>query len=132
MTLWFSLSFSLSLSIITDRSQVASKVDGERKEICILLGIIRLLAGELLNSTQSHMTVMWYVGPYLIVGTKHRLVGTIGGHEIYEMTHYDIIPFFKSTLHLTQSQVKTKLKITSISISLSLSLSLSLFFSPSL
>ena len=119
MTSWFFLSLQ-----ITDRSEIVSKINGERQEICILLGIIRLLAGRLLNSTQSHMTVMWYLGPYLVVGTKHRLVGTIGGHEIYEMTHYDIIPFFKSTLHLTQSQVK-KLNLKSLLlINLSLSLSL--------
>ena len=46
------------------------------------------------------------VGPYLVIGTQHRLVGIINGHEIHHMTHYDVIPFVKSTLNLTQSQVR--------------------------
>ena len=44
-------------------------------------------------------------GPYLVVGTSHREVGSVEGHKIYEMTRYEIIPFLTSTLHLTQSQV---------------------------
>ena len=45
-------------------------------------------------------------GPYLVVGTNHREVGSIDGHRVFEMTGYDIIPFMKSTLHLAQSQVR--------------------------
>ena len=46
------------------------------------------------------------VGPYLVIGTQHRLVGIINGHEIHHMAHYDVKPFVKSTLNLTQSQVR--------------------------
>ena len=48
---------------------------------------------------------LYSVGPYLIVGTAHREVGSIDSQKIFEMTRYELIPFLTSTLHLTQSQV---------------------------
>ncbi|XP_019857883.1 PREDICTED: phosphatidylinositide phosphatase SAC1-A-like [Amphimedon queenslandica] len=77
--------FDCQLQLV-DRSKV-SAINGERRDCQLLIGLIRLLGG-----------------PYLLVGTQHRLVGIINGHEIYQMTNYDVIPFVKSTLHLTQSQ----------------------------
>ncbi|KAI6195468.1 SAC domain-containing protein [Aphelenchoides besseyi] len=43
-------------------------------------------------------------GNYLIVITKADVIGTLNGHEIYHIRESDIIPFQKSTLHLTQRQ----------------------------
>uniref|UniRef100_A0A1X7UQZ1 SAC domain-containing protein n=1 Tax=Amphimedon queenslandica TaxID=400682 RepID=A0A1X7UQZ1_AMPQE len=74
----------------SDRSKV-SAINGERRDCQLLTGLIRLLGG-----------------PYLLIGTQHRLVGIINGNKIYHMTHYDVIPFVKSTLHLTQSQKNLK------------------------
>ncbi|XP_019862322.1 PREDICTED: phosphatidylinositide phosphatase SAC1-like [Amphimedon queenslandica] len=76
--------FDCQLQLV-DRSKV-STINGERRDCQLLIGLIRLLGG-----------------PYLLVGTQYRLVGIINGHE---MTNYDVIPFVKSTLHLTQSQVR--------------------------
>uniref|UniRef100_A0A1X7UZM2 Uncharacterized protein n=1 Tax=Amphimedon queenslandica TaxID=400682 RepID=A0A1X7UZM2_AMPQE len=80
------MKFDCQLQLV-DRSKV-SAINGERRDCQLLIGLIRLLGG-----------------PYLLIGTQHRLVGIINGHEIYQMTNYDVIPFVKSTLHLTQSQV---------------------------
>lgn len=44
-------------------------------------------------------------GPYLIVATDNSLVGSIDGHAIYSITNFDIIPFSKSTIHLSDMQV---------------------------
>ena len=44
-------------------------------------------------------------GPYLVLGTSHRQVGSIEGHRVHELTGHEIIPFVNSTLHLSQSQV---------------------------
>ena len=92
----------MSYSCVAERNEAMTVAAQEKKDIQILIGIIRLICGKS-NHTLSrdcHVT-----GPYLVVGTQHRLVGSIEGHQIYEMTHYDIIPFIGSTLHLTQSQV---------------------------
>ncbi|XP_019852852.1 PREDICTED: phosphatidylinositide phosphatase SAC1-A-like isoform X2 [Amphimedon queenslandica] len=79
------MKFDCQLQLV-DRSKV-SAINGERRDCQLLTGLIRLLGG-----------------PYLLIGTQHRLVGIINGNKIYHMTHYDVIPFVKSTLHLTQSQ----------------------------
>lgn len=47
-----------------------------------------------------------FVGPYLIVATKRALVGKIEGHDIFEASGFEIIPFTKSTYHLSESQVR--------------------------
>lgn len=107
-----------------DVSVVSSEMNsGEKRSICILLGMIRLLAGWLIivnlpiRYTQPSSLIFLplpppppplpppITGPYLIVGTSHKDVGSISGHRIYEMTRYELIPFMSSTLHLTQSQV---------------------------
>ena len=44
-------------------------------------------------------------GPYLIVATNNSLVGSIDGHAVYSITDFDVIPFSKSTIHLSDVQV---------------------------
>ena len=44
-------------------------------------------------------------GPYLIVGLEKKLVGNIAGHNVYNIIQFDVIPFPKSTIHLSESQV---------------------------
>ena len=48
-----------------------------------------------------------HVGPYLIVAVKRRPVGSIDGSMVYEVIETDIIPFTKTTIHLSEPQVKT-------------------------
>ena len=96
--------------INADPSTVGTELSrGQRRTICILLGMVRLLSGEwawfqLIN---NYFNYLYSVGPYLIVGTAHREVGSIDNQKIFEMTRYELIPFLTSTLHLTQSQVHT-------------------------
>ncbi|ETN81147.1 hypothetical protein NECAME_02189 [Necator americanus] len=44
-------------------------------------------------------------GMALIVIRKSRLVGRLNGHPIYTITETDIIPYKKTTLHLTEKQI---------------------------
>lgn len=46
------------------------------------------------------------LGNYLIVIKRAELVGTINNSEIYHITETDIIPYKKTTLHLTERQVR--------------------------
>ncbi|EPB71810.1 hypothetical protein ANCCEY_09090 [Ancylostoma ceylanicum] len=41
----------------------------------------------------------------LIVIRKSRLIGKLNGHPIYTITETDIIPYKKTTLHLTEKQI---------------------------
>ncbi|CAG2176771.1 unnamed protein product, partial [Oppiella nova] len=54
-----------------------------------IFGIIRLLAG-----------------PYLIVITRVSIVGKIYGHEVFKIDETEIIPFSRTTLHLTEDQIQ--------------------------
>ena len=47
-----------------------------------------------------------YSGPYLIVASDNSLVGSIDGHAVYSITSFDVIPFSKSTIHLSYGQVR--------------------------
>ncbi|EYB98614.1 hypothetical protein Y032_0130g1564 [Ancylostoma ceylanicum] len=44
-------------------------------------------------------------GMALIVIRKSRLIGKLNGHPIYTITETDIIPYKKTTLHLTEKQI---------------------------
>ncbi|CAJ0594978.1 unnamed protein product [Cylicocyclus nassatus] len=44
-------------------------------------------------------------GMALIVIKKSRLVGNLNGHPIYIITETDVIPYKKTTLHLTEKQI---------------------------
>ncbi|XP_002163746.2 phosphatidylinositol-3-phosphatase SAC1 [Hydra vulgaris] len=61
----------------------------EVREIYGILGILQLIAG-----------------PYLVVVSKRKVVGLINGEEIWQMKEADLIPFPKSTTHLTESQIR--------------------------
>lgn len=41
----------------------------------------------------------------MIVGLEKKLVGNIAGHNVYNIIQFDVIPFPKSTIHLSESQV---------------------------
>lgn len=56
-------------------------------EFCGLLGSIKLLAGY-----------------YLIIATHRQYVGIIAGHTIWQLAGVKLIPFFRSTLHLSQQE----------------------------
>ncbi|KRT80353.1 hypothetical protein AMK59_6483 [Oryctes borbonicus] len=60
----------------------------ECSEFCGLLGSINLLAGR-----------------YLIIATQRELVGFIAGHAIWKLAGSKLIPYFKSTIHINNSQV---------------------------
>ncbi|KAI6230167.1 SAC domain-containing protein [Aphelenchoides fujianensis] len=62
-------------------------LNAEVRPIFGLWGIIPLIAGN-----------------YLLVITKAEVIGTLNGHDIYHVLESDIIPYQKSTLHLTQRQ----------------------------
>uniref|UniRef100_A0A914C120 Phosphatidylinositol-3-phosphatase SAC1 n=1 Tax=Acrobeloides nanus TaxID=290746 RepID=A0A914C120_9BILA len=62
-------------------------VEAEVQPIYGIVGVIRLVSGN-----------------YLIVIKRAELVGTINNSEIYHITETDIIPYKKTTLHLTERQ----------------------------
>ncbi|XP_037873906.1 phosphatidylinositol-3-phosphatase SAC1 [Bombyx mori] len=58
------------------------------KPVCGFLGSIKLISGL-----------------YLVVAKYRILVGKINGHEIYQLAGTDIIPYTRSTSHLTTQQI---------------------------
>jgi len=62
--------------------------NSERKLIYGVIGIIGLIAG-----------------PYLVVITAVSQVGTVAGQPVMKIESTDVIPFPKTTLHLTEEQV---------------------------
>lgn len=60
-----------------------------RRKIWGLVGTIRLLAGR-----------------YLVVITDAQICGTIAGHTIYRIASTEVIPYTRSSLHLTERQVQ--------------------------
>lgn len=56
-------------------------------EFCGLLGSIKLLAGH-----------------YLVIATHRQFVGIVAGHTIWQLAGVKLIPYFKSTLHLSQQE----------------------------
>lgn len=65
-------------------------LNAEVRPIFGIWGIIPLIAGN-----------------YLLVITKAEVIGTLNGHDIYHVLESDVIPYQKSTLHLTQRQVRS-------------------------
>ncbi|CAH2057035.1 unnamed protein product, partial [Iphiclides podalirius] len=59
------------------------------KPVCGFLGTIRLISGL-----------------YLVVAKYRILVGKINGHDIYQLAGTDIIPYARSTTHLTSKQIE--------------------------
>ena len=64
------------------------------------------------NSASVRYVNMYYFlqfslisGPALVVIKRSKQVGTVNGHLIYTITETDVIPYKKTTLHLTQKQV---------------------------
>lgn len=60
----------------------------KREEFCGLLGSINLLAGR-----------------YLVIATQRELVGFIAGHSIWKLSNSKLVPYFKSTIHINNSQL---------------------------
>ena len=54
-------------------------------------------------------TITVNVGPYLILVTSKKFVGSIDGHSVYEVSGTELIPFSKTTIHLSESQVNKKI-----------------------
>jgi len=73
------------LSLTDNSDQIQGNAGSQ--EICGILGIIHLLSG-----------------PYLLTITKRKLVGILGGHEIWQVKETSMIPFPKTVLHLTEEQ----------------------------
>lgn len=76
---------------------------------------IRILAGTAsqIPSTASRRKIWGIVGTirllacrYLIVITDAIDVGTIAGHQIFKLVSTEIIPYTKSSLHLSEKQVQ--------------------------
>lgn len=59
------------------------------REFCGFLGSVKLLAGT-----------------YLVLATQRELVGFIAGHTIWRLAGIQLIPYFKSTLHLSAEQIR--------------------------
>jgi hypothetical protein len=45
-------------------------------------------------------------GPYLIVSTKRTVAGKIETKDIFEAAGFEVLPFARSTNHLSESQVR--------------------------
>ena len=52
-----------------------------------------------------HISELLLSGPYLIVATDKKQVGKIDGSVIYEITGFDVVPFAKTSIHLSEVQV---------------------------
>eukprot|EP01137_Pigoraptor_chileana_P014257 Opistho-2@4976 len=81
-------------SMEVDRvSQKIAAVDKPRtsdstvRDICGIIGIIRLLGG-----------------PYLIIVTKRKKVGRVYGADVWKATETEVIPFARHTRHLTEAE----------------------------
>ena len=61
-----------------------------RQRICGLLGVVRLLSG-----------------PYLVIITRKVRVGEINRCAIWRVEHTEIVPFSRTTTHLSEAQVGT-------------------------
>jgi hypothetical protein len=59
------------------------------RPVCLLLGIIHLVSG-----------------PYLILATEKRCVGSIDAHMVYEVAGTELVSFSKTNIHLSESQEK--------------------------
>lgn len=59
------------------------------REFCGFLGSVKLLAGT-----------------YLVLATHRELVGFIAGHAVWRLAGTELIPYFKSTLHLSPEQIR--------------------------
>ncbi|CAG5026521.1 unnamed protein product [Parnassius apollo] len=59
------------------------------KPVCGFLGTIRLISGQ-----------------YLVVAKYRILIGKLNGHDIYQLAGTDIIPYARSTTHLTNKQIE--------------------------
>ncbi|CAK1590908.1 unnamed protein product [Parnassius mnemosyne] len=59
------------------------------KPVCGFLGTIRLISGL-----------------YLVVAKYRILIGKLNGHDIYQLAGTDIIPYARSTTHLTNKQIE--------------------------
>ncbi|XP_063833470.1 phosphatidylinositol-3-phosphatase SAC1 [Ostrinia nubilalis] len=59
------------------------------KPVCGFLGTIKLISGL-----------------YLVVAKYRILVGRLNGHDIYQLAGSDVIPFARTTTHLTNKQIE--------------------------
>ncbi|CAI5439144.1 unnamed protein product [Caenorhabditis angaria] len=78
-----------SMRVNDSRAQRIPIIDSDIKFIYGVLGTIKLVAGNA-----------------LIVITKAKIVGQIGNHNIWTILDTEIIPFKKTTLHLTERQAR--------------------------
>lgn len=78
-----------SESIHLEKSYGQIPQTASRKEFCGLLGSVKLLAGT-----------------YLIIATHRELAGYIAGHAVWRLAGTQLIPYFRSTLHLSPEQLK--------------------------
>ncbi|XP_041933619.1 phosphatidylinositol-3-phosphatase SAC1-A isoform X2 [Alosa sapidissima] len=62
---------------------------GITRPICGIMGTIRLVAGM-----------------YLIVITRKKKMGELAGHTVWKATEFDVIPYKKTILHLTENQTQ--------------------------
>ncbi|XP_042563012.1 phosphatidylinositol-3-phosphatase SAC1-A [Clupea harengus] len=62
---------------------------GITRPICGIMGTIRLVAGM-----------------YLIVITRKRKMGELAGHTVWRAMEFDVIPYKKTILHLTETQTQ--------------------------
>ncbi|KAF7686351.1 phosphatidylinositol-3-phosphatase SAC1-A [Silurus meridionalis] len=62
---------------------------GITRPICGIMGTIRLVAGM-----------------YLIVITRKKKVGDLFGHTVWKAVEFDLIPYKKTILHLTENQMQ--------------------------
>lgn len=68
------------------------------KPICGIVGTLRLLAG-----------------PYLVIITKKRKVGSINGQTVWQVAETEVISYSRTLLHLTEKQIsQNKLYISMV------------------
>nr|CAD7429291.1 unnamed protein product [Timema monikensis] len=77
---------SQEISLQANHGQIP--LSSSSKPICGIFGTIRLI-----------------LGPYLVVITKKRKVGTINGQAVWQVTEAEIISYNRTILHLTEKQI---------------------------
>uniref|UniRef100_A0AC34RT61 SAC domain-containing protein n=1 Tax=Panagrolaimus sp. JU765 TaxID=591449 RepID=A0AC34RT61_9BILA len=100
---------------IEPRDKIGAVVSNSYLEIDRISGELKLksVADAPIPTFQAELTQIYGIfgltrlafGDYLIVIKKADLVGVLNGAEIYHVTQTEIIPFNKTTLHLTEKQV---------------------------
>lgn len=79
--------------------------------------IKRLMAQNIPSSSKSFLLVaplpsLPFTGPYLVLVSNRRLTGSLGGHNIWQITGVEFVPVARGLHHRSSSQVDTRARLS--------------------